>query len=193
MKLKSADNATLAEVVQKSEYSAPTPGDMNTAVEQLAQTTATLTAFLDGSRQNGAGWNKYLRWAKLQAAVAAGDSFDASDLESVERRFAADQPGLEMAQFADVRRAIQSCLRLRSDLGDAKMKAQFELHIGKLATQLKSKTARESSDGRYEIGSNLGWFHDHGQLDWLTKTVRSKLSHPNLMVSISNQFIDQGA
>ena len=56
--------------------------------------------------KSGEAWKTFLDWPTLTAQAAAGNNADAATLLRLYRRFDAEENGLEMPQFAAVRRAL---------------------------------------------------------------------------------------
>jgi hypothetical protein len=82
------------------------------ARRQVRDAVVALDRFL-GSGSNGKGWRSHLRLEDLQTQLAgAPDAADQQVLKEVLALFSQTHPGLELQEFADVRAALSTYLKV---------------------------------------------------------------------------------
>ncbi len=156
----------------------------------LESTAAKLDKYLLAGGANGAAWKKYLDWEKLQDQLKSkAPELDA--LKTIYQAFAADQVGLELPVFSDVRQALE---RYVEDLGarQPEVPAQFAEHLKKLAEALKQYAESPSEDVADAVGAELGWLAEMRQAGALVRAVRNRYSRPNLYAQVSGRFVAVG-
>ncbi len=144
-------------------------------------------------------WKDYLHWQLLERQLSSSAKIDRKavlDLKRVLSRFRRNQPGLERPEFIRTANAIE---QLRVKLPWAKETPMSNSGKGyqRLMTELMIQLERHQEDATTEtawkIGRILGLIDQLGQSTSLVEAVHESLVQPNLMVEISEAFIQQAA
>src|SRR5262249_37917954 len=85
----------------------PTADQLAEARQQARAGMDELSAFL-GDGTDADGWKKYLRWSDLVANTDGSRLVNLKTLREIRERFAARHAGLDLAEFVNVRLALES-------------------------------------------------------------------------------------
>jgi hypothetical protein len=153
-----ARSPNLAEAAKGLEgnYQPPSDSDLAAANAALKSAANRLERYWKANPRIEAGWKEYLEWKSLQAQLAA--SPDLEVLKSIQKRFSADQVGLELPVFADVGKAVTNYVQLL-DARQDDAQAQYAAHLKDLAEKLKhfEESKLQATDTAEAIGADLGW------------------------------------
>ena len=184
--LSTQDRADLPKAVLAAKETSrrSTAAQVQEAKANLLAAAARLDTYLTNGRY-GSDWRKYLHWDQLQAQLKA-EKPSAETLELVESRIGADQKGLELKPFADVRGARSSSTRIPWRLPNAKdLQAEYAAKLDSLAKGLEEFVKKPSPALAAAVGKDLGWLQrSDRRIPWCAQsggTIRLLTSMPSLL------------
>jgi len=165
-------------------YASWVKADLQAALSRLERYLAT-------GGQNGKQWADYLRVGDLDRQLKA-EKPDIEVLSRIAQRFEADQPGLEMPVFSDVRQKLTQYIDALEVGGMQDFEQQYATQLEALSSGLGryAKTAGESD--AYAVGRSLGWLERSRQAGPLVHAVRGRHSQANLYASAAEKIISAG-
>jgi hypothetical protein len=166
---------------------------LQAAASELRTSLVPLKKLLDRSK-SGPGWRQYLDWSTLNRVAsheaASGDEGkDAPLLDRLTRRFETGANGLEMPQFARVRRALLRYFRAADAATAADAAERHTVILERLAVALAAGDADGTSDSLEPIGAVLDELEATGQSLSLVKRVREAIGRPNLFVDVEESLL----
>jgi hypothetical protein len=162
--------------------------DLAAAAGKLRTALGPLDSLLARSK-SGADWRTYLDWPALVQQAAAGSKADPATLLRLYKKLDAEENGLEMPQFAAVRRAVGGYL----DAVDAATNPAAETVLARRLEKLTSTLAQGAADGTTEalepLGPLLARLEGSRQAPATVARVREAVSHPNLFLDVSESLL----
>jgi len=138
-------------------------------------------------------WKSALNWQQLETTLAAtSDRPDTRRLQAISEQFYQDVPGLERSEFISVRQSLDKYVSLALFASNAESRKYYENHLDTLAERLASYHQRPTTDEAIAIGKALGWMERFGQARELVDATRSRYSHPNLFLEVSEVLMQVG-
>jgi len=170
----------------KASFKPITDEDVRWAKAQLIGAIERLDRRLKADGPNGEQWRKYLQWDKLQAELKQSQpNFDA--LMEIYKRYSADEEGLGMVWFLDVRDAIWRYRFYVGMKGAPAFEKGFASILDGLAANLQDYVAEPTSQKALAIGQALGQLEDARQVPELVEAVRHHVARPNLFLHASSK------
>jgi hypothetical protein len=183
-------NAALTAVAARAKagFHAPTAADLAKARGEVAAAAARLDARFAIAGQSAGGWKEYLGWDEFKKQLAgSGDGFTA-----ITPRLAAGYGGLELAAFADLRRAVERYHAVAAFMKQADAKAGSDKLIDDLAAKLESYAKQATPDLAADIGEDLARLEAVGQAAELRQVAIGSYRMPNLVLNIGGSLASAG-
>jgi hypothetical protein len=162
--------------------------DLNAAAAKLRAAMAPLDTLLRRSK-SGAAWKTYLDWPTLTEQAAAGGHADPATLLRLYRRFDAEENGLEMPQFAAVRRAVGGYLDAVDAATNPEAKTVFTRRLEKLTETLAAAATTGTTESLDSLGPLLARLEESRQALATVSRVRSAVSRPNLYLDVAENLL----
>jgi len=183
------DELPAAARAAKAAFLPPTDPDAEAAKTELLAALQRLDDRLKIGGEKGQGWAAYLKLDGAKHHLARAEKPDLAVLDAAYQRLAAGHDGLNLIWFADVRRALQSYLTTARLIGRADLRTQYQTVLEGLAGNLEEYRKSPSEETALAISATLEWLERAGQAKWLTRAVRQRLSHPNVLVKVSDDLV----
>jgi len=147
-------------------------GGLATAAAKLRSALGPLDRLLARS-PSGADWKKYLDWPALEAQAASGSNADPATLRRLQKLLDAGENGLEMHQFATVRRAVMAYAEAAEAAKSPEAQAAYAQRLDKLAAAVAAGAAAGTTEALDPVGPLLARLADSGQAPGVVARVRS--------------------
>ena len=187
--------ASLAQMARDAagKYQPVSPQQTAQSRAELQAALRDLDAFLKNSPPaDAAGWRKYLRWEELAQQSQRPEGPEPRVVEAVITRFSAYENGLELPQFAQVRRALRRHLDTSQAAADATMAETYSKQLETLATHLENHAQTGSVDDALAISRTVAWLRRNHQAKELTAAIEKRFNRPNVYASVSERFLAAG-
>ncbi|MDA1039577.1 MAG: hypothetical protein O3A37_04720 [Planctomycetota bacterium] len=169
-------------------FRSPSAADMDAAAAKVRAAMTPLDSLLRRSK-SGEAWKAYLDWPTLTEQAAAGSNADPATLLRIYRRLDAEENGLEMPEFAAVRRAVGGYL----DAVDAATNPAAEKVLAQRLTKLTETLTEAATTGTTEslesLGPLLARLEGSRQAPATVARVRSAVSRPNLYLDVDENLL----
>jgi len=160
---------------------------------QLVEAIAGLDAYLTPGAENGRAWKDYLLWDDLQEQLQAEPiAAKLGVLDAVDRRLQDYHEGLELDVFVNASRAITRFIDLRLAIHGENPREDFRTRIDSLAKSVEAYEAEPSGEGFDQITDSVSWLERRRQAPRLLRQVRLNFAKPNLVIEVSEGFVDAG-
>ncbi|MFM7207652.1 MAG: hypothetical protein ACKO4T_13405 [Planctomycetaceae bacterium] len=166
-------------------------GRLASAAAKLRDTLGPLERLLARS-PSGAGWKAFLDWPTLQQQAASGSSADPATLKRLFNRLDSGENGLEMPQFAAVRRAVGSYLEAADAATNPQAAEVYTQRLDKLAAAVAAGAASENPEALDPVGPLLARLEDSGQAPGAVARIRGAVSRPNLYLEVDESLLAKG-
>ena len=163
-------------------------GGLENAAAKLRAALGPLDSLLARS-PSGADWKKYLDWPTLEAQAASGSHADAATLRRLQKLLDAGENGLEMPQFAAVRRAVAAYAEATEAASSPEAQATYAQRLDKLAAAVATGAATGTSEALDAVGPLLGKLADSGQAPGVVARVRGAVNRPNLYLDVDESLL----
>ena len=163
-------------------------GGLVTAAAKLRSALGPLDRLLARS-PSGADWKKYLDWPALEAQAASGSNADPATLRRLQKLLDAGENGLEMHQFATVRRAVTAYAEAAEAAKSPEAQAAYAQRLDKLAAAVAAGAAAGTTEALDPVGPLLAKLADSGQAPGVVARVRSAVDRPNLYLDIDESLL----
>ena len=164
-----------------------TEGRLATAAARLREALGPLDRLLARS-PSGANWKSYLDWPALTAQAAAGSAADPAVLRRLQKLLDAEENGLEMPQFAAVRRAVTAYAEAAA-AKDPGAQAVYTQRLEKLAAAVAAGAATGTADALDPVGPLLARLEESGQAPATVARIRSAVNRPNLFLDVDESLL----
>ena len=164
-----------------------TEGRLATAAARLREAIGPLDRLLSRS-PSGAAWKSYLDWPALTAQAAAGSAADPAVLRRLQKLLDAEENGLEMPQFAAVRRAVTAYAEAAA-AKDPGAQAVYTQRLEKLAAAVAAGAATGTADALDPVGPLLARLEESGQAPATVARIRSAVNRPNLFLDVDESLL----
>lgn len=162
--------------------------DMDAAAATVRAAMAPLDALLRRSK-SGEAWKTYLDWSTLTEQAAAGRKADPATLLRLYRQLDAEENGLEMPQFAAVRRAVGNYLDVVDAATNPAAEKVLTQRLDKLTETLAEAAATGTTEPLESLGPLLARLEGSRQAAATVARVRSAVSRPNLYLDIDESLL----
>ena len=176
----------------KTAFRPLTEADLAEAKEELSAAVARLDARLKTAGPVGNAWRAFLDWNAMQEQLARDAGPELAALDALYAKYAGGNNGLELAWFADVRRALRRYLTTARSIGNPEIQKQYEALLDALPEHLEAYHSDPDADRAGLIGAAVRWLEEAGQAADLVGAIRGYFSHPNLFLQLSAGLIDAG-
>jgi hypothetical protein len=166
---------------------AASPAALDAAAANLRSALRPLDQLLQRSA-SGPDWRKYLDWQKLEQQASGGTAADAAVLGGLRDRLSADENGLEMPQFAAVRRAVER-YEEQAVAGTAAGTRRLERRLDDIAAAMLSASATGSAEPLAAVAERLDQLAASGQASGLVAGVRGALARPNIELEVREDLL----
>ncbi|NCA11482.1 hypothetical protein EBR56_06690, partial [bacterium] len=163
-------------------------GGLANAAAKLRAALGPLERLLVRSR-SGEDWKKYLDWPTLQVQAASGSNADAAALRRLQKQLDAGENGLEMPQFAAVRRAVTAYAEAAEAATSPEAATTFAQRLDKLAAAVATGAAAGTTESLDAVGPLLGKLADSGQAPGVVARVRSAVDRANLYLDVDESLL----
>jgi hypothetical protein len=183
-----------AALAAKQSFVVVTAAEVERERERLMAAVGKLTGVMNAAAAEDAErWKSALNWQQLETTLAAtSDRPDTRRLQAISEQFYQDVPGLERSEFISVRQSLDKYVSLALFASNAESRKYYENHLDTLAERLASYHQRPTTDEAIAIGKALGWMERFGQARELVDATRSRYSHPNLFLEVSEVLMQVG-
>jgi hypothetical protein len=164
-----------------------TEGRLATAAARLREALGPLDRLLARS-PSGAAWKSYLDWPALTAQAATGSAADPAVLRRLQKLLDAEENGLEMPQFAAVRRAVTAYAEAAA-AKDPAAQAVYTQRLEKLAAAVATGAATGTADALDPVGPLLARLEESGQAPATVARIRSAVNRPNLFLDVDESLL----
>jgi hypothetical protein len=165
-----------------------TEGRLAAAASRLREALGPLDRLLARS-PSGADWKSYLDWPALTAQAASGSAADPAVLRRLQKLFDAGENGLEMPQFAAVRRALTAYAEAADAAKDPGAEAVYVQRLEKLAAAVATGAATGTGDALDPVGPLLARLEESGQAPATVARIRSAVNLPNLFLDVDERLL----
>ncbi|MFM7184798.1 MAG: hypothetical protein ACKO4Z_08520 [Planctomycetota bacterium] len=166
-------------------------GRLVTAAAKLREALGPLDRLLARS-SSGENWRKYLDWSALQQQAASGPHADVATLRRLFGRLDAGENGLEMPQFAAVRRAVGGYLEAADAASNPQAVEVYTQRLEKLAAAVAAGAASGTPEPLDPVGPLLARLEDSGQAPGAVARIRGAVSRPNLFLEVDESLLGTG-
>jgi hypothetical protein len=161
---------------------------LNEAAGKLRTALASLDALLARSA-SGADWKAYLDWPALTKQAASGANADPAELGRLFERLDAEETGLEMPQFAAVRRAIAAYAEAAAAAKAPEAQGILDQRLEKLAATVKAGAEAGTTESLAAVGPLLAKLEASGQAASTVARVRTAVNQPNLYFDVDESLL----
>lgn len=166
-------------------------GRLAAAASKLRESIGPLDRLLARSA-SGENWKKYLDWPALQQQAASGSRADVTTLRRIFGRLDSGENGLEMPQFAAVRRAVGSYLEAADTASNAQAADVYGQRLDKLAAAVATAAATGTPEPLDAVGPLLARLEDSGQAPGAVARIRGAVNRPNLFLEVDESLLAHG-
>jgi hypothetical protein len=138
---------------------------------------------------SGADWRAYLDWPALTAQAAARSAADPATLRRLQKLLDAEENGLEMPEFAAVRRAVIAYAEAADAATDPGAQAVYAQRLEKLAAAVAAGAATGTPEPLDPVGPLLARLEESGQAPATVARVRSAVNRPNLFLDVDESLL----
>jgi hypothetical protein len=187
---RAADLATMAhQPLGEGEAFRPvSDATLETAAAKVRAAIGPLESLLARSA-SGTGWKKYLDWPTLLSQAADGRNADPAALRRLQGRFDSGENGLEMHQFAAVRRAVAAYAEAAETARSPEAMGSYNQTLEKLAAAVAAGAATGTTEPLDAVGPLLSKLEASGQAPRTIARVRGAVSHPNLYLDVDENLL----
>ena len=166
-------------------------GRLAASASRLREALGPLDRLLARSR-SGDNWRAYLDWPALQRQAASGANADVATLRRLFGLLDAGENGLEMPQFAAVRRAVGGYLEAADAATNPQAADVYNQRLEKLAAAVAAGAASGTPEPLEPVGPLLARLEDSGQAPAAVARVRGAVSRPNLFLEVDESLLGRG-
>ena len=181
---------TLAEhaLAAGRDFQPKTARDVEGAIEQLQVAMQSLEQFLARDTSPTTDWKMHLRWEDTTELLAQEKTPELRALREILQRYRQNIPGIEREPFTRVRDKLET-LSNTILYSNAQITKVYQQRVKQLADRLTAYSETSNADDGFLIGRLSGFLQQGGQVDSLVTSIHHHFSHPNLMLSVSQDLI----
>ena len=161
---------------------------LHVAAAKLREAIGPLDRLLARS-PSGADWKRYLDWPALTGQAASGAHADPAVLRRLQKLLDSGENGLEMPQFAAVRRAVTGYAEAADAARDPRAADIYSQRIEKLAAAVAAGAASGTTEAMDAVGPLLARLEESGQAPAAVARVRGAVSRPNLYLDVDENLL----
>jgi hypothetical protein len=161
------------------------------AAAKLRSTIGPLDALLARSA-SGANWKTYLDWPALQEQASSGTKADPATLRRLFELLDAGENGLEMPEFAAVRRAVAGYLEAADAARNPQAADVYAQRLERLAAAVATGAATGTPESLDPVGPVLARLEWSGQAPAAVARIRSAVTRPNLFLEVDESLLGRG-
>jgi hypothetical protein len=176
----------------KGAYRPITQADVNRRRGELLAAADRLDRYLQTGGQNGNNWKRFLRWEQMRAELARGPSADLDALNEIHLLYLSGHVGFEMPIYADAGKALRRYIDALENFNNPEAQSHYEARIDALADDVEAYLASPAIADTHRAGMILGELAASSQAPQVIQAVRQQISHPNVLIDASEQFIAAG-
>ena len=165
-----------------------TAEDVAGAIEQLQVARQSLEKFLAKDAAPTVDWKMHLRWEDTTKLLTREKAPELRTLREILQRYRQDIPGIERKPFTRVRDKLE-ILTNTILYSNSQITKVYQQRVKQLADRLTAYSETSTADDGFLIGRLSGFLQQGGQADSLVASIHHHYSHPNLMLSISQDLI----
>ena len=169
-------------------FAAPSDARLDSAATRLREALRGLDTLLARSA-SGADWKRYLDWQALTAQAASATAADGPTLRRLFGLLDAEENGLEMPQFAAVRRAVLAY----AEAVDAARSPEAATVYGQRLERLAAAVAAGANTGTPAaldpVGPLLARLEESGQASSVVGRIRRAVTRPNLYLDVDESLL----
>lgn len=162
--------------------------ELNAAAAKVRAAMGPLRRLLDRSR-SGTGWRKYLDWTELDRQAASAADADVETLVRLYRKFDSGESGLQMPQFAAVKRAVGSYLEATGTAKNPDAEKVYKGRLERLAAAVKEAGSAGTPQPLELVGPTLARLEESGQALGVVARLRKALGMPNLLLQVDEDLM----
>ena len=162
-------------------------GRLQSAAAKLREALGPLESLLARS-PSGADWKRYLDWPAL-SAQAAGSAADPVQLRRLQGLLDAEENGLEMPQFAAVRRAVTAFAEAAEAARSPQAADVYRQRLERLASAVATGAATGTTEPLDPVGPLLARLEESGQAPATVARIRGALTRPNLYLDVDEGLL----
>jgi hypothetical protein len=166
-------------------------GRLASAASKLREALGPLERLLARS-PSGENWKTYLDWPTLRQQSASGAAGDAATLRRLFGRLDSGENGLEMPQFAAVRRAVGGYLEAADAATNPQASEVYAQRLDKLAAAVATAAATGTPEPLDPVGPLLARLEDSAQAPGVVARIRSAINRPNLFLEVDESLLAKG-
>ena len=166
-----------------------TKGRIAVRAANLRAAISPLRRLLDRSR-SGPGWRKYLDWDALEAQAQTDDP-DFDTLAKLYGRLDAGENGLQLPQFAGVRRALGGLLEAVGTARNPEADAVYEKRLERLAGAVAAAASSGTPEPLDSVGPILARLEESGQGAGVVSRLRRAFGRPNLLLEVDERLLSR--
>lgn len=164
---------------------------LTTARSRFRSALERLRALLDRSGSGG-NWRKYLDWPELERQATSSEAADVEALGKLYRRLDSGASGLEMQEFAGVRRALGGYLEAVSTARNPEAATVYEKRLERLAEAVATAAAAGTPEPLDPVGPLLARLEESGQGLGVVQRIRRAVNRPNLYLQVDESLLGRG-
>ncbi len=164
---------------------------LNTARGRFRSALERLRGLLDRSGSGG-NWRKYLDWPELERQAVSAEAADVESLGKFYRRLDSGASGLEMQEFAGVRRALGGYLEAVSTARNPEAATVYEKRLERLAEAVATAAAAGTPEPLDPVGPLLARLEESGQGLGIVQRIRRAVNRPNLYLQVDESLLGRG-
>ena len=165
-----------------------TPSMLGTVAARLRSAIGPLESLLARSA-SGEGWKRYLDWPTLSTQAASGEHADPAELRRLQRLFDSGENGLEMPQFAAVRRALSAYAEAAETARRPEAPTVYNQRLEKLAAAVAGGAAAGTTEALEDVGPLLADLEASGQAPGAIARIRGAVNRPNLYLDVDENLL----
>jgi hypothetical protein len=162
------------------------------AKSELLAAIKELDGMLRRSGAYGEGWKEFLHWQEMREELERREGPDLSALDAIYNKYASGHNGLQLAEFAGVRRALRRYLTTARAVGDESLADDYRQLLDALSEHLKAYHDSPTTERALLIGQAVRWLEEAGQAPELIEAIRRYFSQPNVFLQVSPDFLAGG-
>jgi len=176
----------------KSDFRTISEEHVATALRELKEAVARLDRRLERDSEHGQAWREELLVEQLQQQLTGPHTPDKQALLKIHARFNSGRYGLNLAPFADVRRALVDYLQLADAHTDPGFAETYREYLDSLAASLDRYREEPTAARAIAIGTAVGAIENLGQAPELIRSIRDRFGRENLHVFVDDQVVTAG-
>lgn len=169
-------------------FTAPSESRVESAASRLRDALRGLDTLLARSA-SGADWKRYLDWQALTGQAASATAADGPTLRRLHGLLDAEENGLEMPQFAAVRRAVLAYAEAVDAARSPEAATLYGQRLERLAAAVAAGAASGTPAALDPVGPLLARLEESGQASAAVGRIRRAVTRPNLYLDVDESLL----